>query len=246
MNVSLYQAAAAMNANSRWEELISQNLGSGAAPGTRKQDMSFSSVEAGLASPGVSGPRYVIPSATAYTNFQPGEMRTTGNALDFAIEGKALFEVQLPSGARGYTRDGEFQLNSQGQLTTKQGYPVMGSNGPIRVNPNNSAPITVSATGDVSQGSETKGRLQIVEFGQPGALTPLSGGLFLADKPEAQPLGAGKSMVRQGFLETGNSSPTVEMASLITSMRMFEANQKVLQAQDDRMGRAITDLGGTN
>jgi flagellar basal-body rod protein FlgG len=52
--------------------------------------------------------------------------------------------------------------------------------------------------------------------------------------------------MRQGFLEGANTSPVAEMASLITAMRLFEANQKVLQTQDDRMGRVITDLGGTS
>ena len=247
MNVSLYQAAAAMNAQARWQELITQNLAAGSVPGYRKQEISFSAVQAGLdptaTTPG--GLRYVIPAATIATNFQAGEIRPTGNLTDFAVDGPGFFEVQLPNGTRAYTRDGEFHLNAQGQLVTKQGYAVLGDNGPLQLDPNNTSPLTVSATGEVSQGDQLRGRIRLVEFNQPQSLTVLGQGYFLADKPGVLPANATASSIRQGFLEASNTSPTTEMASLITSMRMFEANQRVLQMQDDRMGRVITDLGGT-
>jgi flagellar basal-body rod protein FlgF len=248
MNVSLYQAAAAMNAQARWQDLITQNLAAGFVPGYRKQDISFSAVQAGAA-PGAAnlgGLQYSIPSASAATNFQPGEIRATGNSMDFAIEGPGLFEVQLPNGSHAYTRDGEFHLNAQGQFVTKQGYLVLGDGGPVQFDPNSSSPITVSATGEVSQGDQLRGRLRLVEFSQPQSLTAIGSGYFLADRPGMVPGQAASSSVRQGFLEGSNTSPTAEMASLITAMRLFEANQKVLQMQDERMGRVITDLGGTS
>jgi flagellar basal-body rod protein FlgG len=70
-------------------------------------------------------------------------------------------------------------------------------------------------------------------------------GYYLRTGPDEKALDSPTSMVRQGYLEAANTSPTVEMSSLITAMRMFESNQKVLQMQDDRMGRVISDLGGT-
>jgi len=245
MNVSLYQAAAAMNAHARWQELITQNLATGFVPGFRKQEVSFSAVQAGLdpTAANTGDPRYFIPAATASTNFSPGEMRSSGNPMDFAIEGPGFFEVQLPNGNRAYTRDGEFHPNAQGQLVTKQGYTVLGDGGPIQLDPNSSAPVTVSATGEVSQGDQVRGRIRLVEFNQPGSLTAIGEGYFLAEQPAAQPVNATASSIRQGFLEASNASPTAEMASLITSMRMFEANQKVLQSQDERMGQVISDLG---
>ena len=246
MNVSLYQAAAAMNATSRWQEMISDNLADCSVPGARKQDISFSAIQAGLPSAqlGANGERWVMPAARPTINFTQGEINATGVATDFAIDGPGFFQVQLPNEETAFTRDGEFHINAKGQLTTKRGYPIMGDSGPIQLDPNNPAPITVSATGQVSQGTETKGHIKVAEFKDPRALTVLGNG-FYAAKPGQKPDDTQTSMVRQGYLEAANSSPTVEMSSMITAMRMFESNQKVLQMQDDRMGRVITDLGGT-
>lgn len=246
MNVSLYQAAAAMNANARWQEMITENLAASSVPGYRKQEVTFSAVQAGLAGAPTATPnaKYVIPASNVSLNFQQGSLRATGAPLDFALEGTGMFEVQLPNGTRAYTRDGEFHLSAQGQLVTKQGYAILGDTGPLQFDPNLTGPITISANGDVSQGDELRGHLRLLEFGDPHQLTAIGAGYFLADRPEAQPEIAQQTSVRQGFLETANTSPTAEMASLITAMRMFEANQKVMQAQDDRMGRVISDLGG--
>jgi flagellar basal-body rod protein FlgG len=245
MNVSLYQAAAAMNAQARWQEVIARNMASGSVPGFRKQEVTFTAVEAGL-DPTAAGPanlRYVIPAVSASINFNPGEIRATRNPMDFALEGPGFFEVQLPNGARAYTRDGEFHLNSQGQLVTKQGYIVLGDVGPLQFDVNEPGTVTVSPTGEVSQGTEIKGRIRLVEFSDPRKLTAVGEGYFLADKPETQPGVATATFVQQGFIESSNTSPTAQMTSLITALRMFEANSRVLQMQDERLGRVITELG---
>ncbi len=235
MNVSLYQAAAAMNANARWQDMISENLAASSTPGARSRDVSFSSVQAGS--------KFVIPSASTGINFTPGELKSTGNPLDFGLEGKGFFEVQLPNGERAYTRDGEFHLNSRGQLITKQGYSVAGEGAPASVDPANNHALTISANGEISQGGEIKGRLKLVEFTNPKLLTPLGSGLYRADNPQLTPSATPATQVRQGFVEASNISTTTEMAGLITAMRAFEANQKIIQMQDDRMGRTITELG---
>jgi len=235
-----------MNANSRWQELISDNLADSSVPGARKQDVSFTAVEAGMVSGqlGLKGERFVMPSARGVVNFSQGEINPTGVATDFAIDGPGFLQVQLPSGEKAFTRGGELHLNAQGQLVTKRGYPVEGDGGPIQLDPNNSAPMTVSASGQVSQGSESKGHIKVVEFKDPHALTVIGQGYYLAAKG-VKPTDAQSTAVRQGYLEGANTSPTVEMSSLITAMRMFESNQKVLSMQDERMGKVISDLGGT-
>ena len=246
MEVSLYQAAAAMNATDRWQEMISDNLAASSIPGARKREISFSAVQAGLDSnvSSLAGSGYVIPSANAATNFSQGELHPTGNAMDVALEGPGLFSIRTADGQQAYSRNGEFQLNSQGQLVNTQGNLVLGEGGPIQMNAGNSTPITISATGEVSQGADIKGQIAVTEFGNMKAVTMGSGGLFTADAATAAPKAATTTGVRQGFVEASNTSPTLAMASLITAMRMFETNQKVMTMQSDRMSKAITELSG--
>ena len=241
MDVSLYSAAAAMNATERWQDLVADNLSSASIPGARQQEISFSAVQAGVS----SGTNFVMPLAGSTINFEQGELKATGSNMDVAIEGKGFFAVQMPDGSKAYTRDGEFRINSQGQMVSKQGYPVVSTGGTLKLDPANPAPISISAEGEVSQGEATKGKIAVTEFGNLQALTMGNGGFFRADSPLADPKPATSSNVRQGFVEASNTSPTMAMASLITSMRMFETNQKVMLMQSDRMSKSITELSGT-
>src|SRR6185436_14344161 len=190
MNVSLYQAASALQAMDRWQETIAENLASSSAPGFKKQEFSFAAVEAGVvagsAANGLKEARpIVMPSGTGATNFQPGPLRMTGVKTDVAIDGKGFFEVQLPNGVVAYTRDGEFHLNTQGQLVTKEGYSVQGGGGPIQVDFNNHSELSISTTGEVSKGADLKGRLKLIEFAEPRLLTRLSGNYFTTPVSEA-------------------------------------------------------------
>ena len=244
MEVSLYSAAAAMNATERWQDLIADNLSSASVPGARRRDIVFSAVPAGHL--GASNDPLVIPFAGSAVNFQQGELVRTGSDMDFAVEGPGFVSVQMPDGSKAYTRDGQLHLNAQGQLVTKRGYQVMGDSGPLQVDPNNAAPLTVSAEGQVSQGADIKGKISLVEFANPGSLTMLGSGLFRNDQPNITPKAAENTFIHQGFIEGSSSSPTQQMASIITAMRMYESNEKVMQMQNDRMGKTISDLSGTN
>jgi flagellar basal-body rod protein FlgF len=240
MNVSLYQAAAAMNASARWQDIISQNLASSSVPGFKKQDITFSAVQA------AQGQGGLMPTTQSVTNFQQGQIRPTNVPTDVAIEGDGFFEVQLPSGQSAYTRDGEFQLNAQGQLVSKQGYLVQTDGGPIQIDQKIAGPISISPDGTVSQGSNQLGKLKITTFNDPHMLTQIGNSYFAANNPKLVATPVANPSVRQGYLEAGNTSSIAEMANLISAMRQFEANQKVVQVNDDRMSRAITELGNPN
>src|SRR5688572_24819032 len=203
VNVSMLQAAAAMNANARWQEIISENLAAASIPGFKKQEASFDAVQAGFITPVPLQPaqQYSLPRANTSTSFQQGPMRSTGVKTDVGIEGPGFFEIQLANGATAYTRDGEFHINSQGQLITKQGYQVLGESGPIQLDANNSGPLSISPTGEVSQGADLKGKLKINDFDRPELLTPISGGCFLADNPNLQSKPVPAPSLHQGFLE---------------------------------------------
>jgi flagellar basal-body rod protein FlgG len=249
MNVSLFQAAAALDANSRWQEVIADNLASSSVPGYKQQQLSQAAVQAGMMSAGgaMNLPQYFsVSKSSTSTNFTQGEMKYTGNGTDVAIEGNGFFEVQLPNGSTGLTRDGEFEINSNGQLVSKESYPVLGIangvTGPIQLSRDHSGPISISATGNVSQGSELKGKLKVVAVDQPQKLTNLSGGYFLAQDPKIA-MKPSTANLREGYLENSNTSTLSEMASMMTASRSFEANSKVIQIQDDRMNRTISELG---
>lgn len=248
MNVSLFQAAAAMNANARWQEIIAGNMSASYIPGFKKQDLSFGAIHAGYLA-GAKGPLptapqpLLLPTAQAETNFQPGELTPTGISTDLAIQGSGFFQVKLPDGSLAYTRNGQFQLNTQDQLCTQQGYLVMADGGPVQLDPNNHGALTISPTGKISQGAALKGTLKVMDFANPEGLTSLGNGFFAATNPNMVPQPATKSTVQQGFLEAANTSAVVEMSDLITALRSYEANQKVIQDQDHRLGEVISGLG---
>jgi flagellar basal body rod protein FlgG len=244
MEVSLYSAASAMNATEQWQDLIADNLTTASVPGTRQREAVFSAVPVGAT--GQGGDQFVIPSVGSEISFKQGELLATGNAMDFAVEGPGFMSLQMPDGTKSYTRDGQFKLNSQGQLVNSQGYAVQSTGGTLQFDPANPAPITVTADGQVSQGVDIKGKMAITEFTSPQSLTMLGGGMFRNDVPNMLPQPAAATTVRQGFIEQANTSPTLSMASMITSMRMFESNEKVMAMQSDRMAKTISDLSGTN
>ena len=102
--------------------------------------------------------------------------------------------------------------------------------------------FSISVTGDVSQSGQLRGRLRVVEFNDPKLLQNTGGGFFLANNSKIQTADAAQPNVRQGVLEMSNASTITEMTNLITAMRFYEMNQRVVQAQDERMGKAISEL----
>ncbi len=214
-------------------------------PGFKQSQLSQEATQAGLM-PAVGfrgAPTYFsLPKGSQSTNFTPGELKSTGNETDVAIEGKGFFEVKLPTGQKALTRDGEFQISSAGQLVTKESYPVLDANGsPIQLTRGGGA-VSISSTGAVSQGAETHGKLAVMDVDQPRALTQLSGGYFMATPGKVTETPSNSS-VRSGYLEGSNTQMLREMVSMMTAGRSFEANQKVIQIQDDRLSKVISEVG---
>jgi flagellar basal body rod protein FlgG len=241
MNVSLFQAAAAMNANSRWQEVISENLASASVPGYRHQDVSFQSVagQAGqMSNNGSALASMAAPKVVTSYNFSAGAIRP-GGPEDVAIEGGGFFEVARPDNTTGYTRSGEFHFSPDGRLLTSQGYQVVCTTGAIQKDPNNPGDFTIATSGEISQGADKKGKIKVVEFADVSKLQLAGDGVFEAGSATEQP---STSTVRQGYLECSNTSVVNEMAEMIQAMRSFEANQKVIRISDERMSRAISQL----
>ena len=244
MNVSLYEAASAMEANARWQETIAENMAASSIPGHKKMEVSFRTVEAGFIEEADGTLQPVTQTVVSKaTNFSQGNLKSTGVKTDMALAGPGFFTVQLPDGTQAYTRDGEFSMDPFGQLITKQGYPVMGNGGPIQMDLSRGEPMAVSPDGDISQGRDQIGQLQVVEFADPRLLSPIQNGYFLADRPGVNDQPAEETTVRQGFLETSNTNPATEMTQLVTALRAFEMNQRIIQVQDERIAQLIRELG---
>lgn len=169
------------------------------------------------------------------TDFVQGSIENTSNPLDLALSGEGFFEVQTPGQVR-YTRDGSFTRNQEGYLVTKDGYYVLGQNGPIQLPDGND--ISINRRGEVFSGGNFVDRLLVVTFADQRQLLKEGDNLYAAGQ---QPI-ASDSEVIQGALEGSNVSPIGEMVDLITAFRAYEANQKVVKANDDTLDRAVNDI----
>jgi flagellar basal-body rod protein FlgF len=174
-----------------------------------------------------------------HTNFTQGDLRTTGNSLDVALEGRGFFVVQTTDGV-AYTRQGTFSLDPEGVVVTAQGLPVLGDKGPLRPPPGK---IEIDATGQVRVGGTVIDRLRVVDFPQPYAIEKQGDSLFRSKAPEL-PQTTTNAVVRQGVIETANVEPVRLLVAVIETSRAYEAYQKVIQAFNDTAGRAVNDIAG--
>ena len=182
------------------------------------------------------------------SDFEQGSLQQTGAPLDFALSGPGFFTIATANGIR-YTRNGEFTLNPQGQLVTQNGDLVLGTNGPITVP--TGGKISVGQNGDISvfdpatpaAAATTVGTLRIAEFNNLLALRPEGSNLFVDSGNLATPQAATQTTVTQGFVETSNANVIRSMVGLITAQQWFDANCKMITAQDTMNGEAITSVG---
>lgn len=241
MEISFYEASAAMTANAAWYDVLSQNLAAGSTPGFKRQVAAFEQfrMEGGASNPSTTTASY--PVLKVGSDLQQGPIRSTGAKTDVAVDGPGYLVFQLPDRSLALSRDGELHLDAQGNLVGKAGHPLLGADGPIRLNPNGGRDFTITQNGQVSQGDTALGAIRLVEVPAPGDLTPLGGGLFSVQPAALRP--SATSSVVQGFLEDSNTSSMKEMTDLILAVRHFEANQRVLQFSDERMTRTVQELG---
>ncbi len=176
----------------------------------------------------------VIVDRTNKTNIQ-GALETTGQATDLALSDPGYFVVQTPNGVR-YTRDGQFQLSAGGTLQTADGYPVLGQNGAIGPL---SQHFTVDADGTVVDNGRVVDRLQVVDI-PANALQREGQSLYsTAQAPQA----AATVQVHQGYIESSNVDVASQMVHMISVMRSYEANQKVIQTEDATLDKAVNEVG---
>jgi flagellar basal-body rod protein FlgF len=195
-----------------------------------------------------------------FTVFTQGSLKQTDNPFDFALDGQGFLTIATPDGER-YTRNGSFLLNNDSYLVTKSGEFVLGENGPIKLKKNN---FIVDQDGIIYQNATFAGdderlvsqeendwenleqvdRLRIVDFKRPRYLKKVGDSFWKSTEhsgpgvviePENRP------KVHQGFLEGANVNPVTEMVQVIEVHRSYEANQRLIQSEDQLLGKLIND-----
>ncbi|HET7688015.1 MAG TPA: flagellar basal-body rod protein FlgG [Candidatus Macondimonas sp.] len=171
--------------------------------------------------------------------FTQGNLVQTGNAMDLAIQGRGFFQVLMPDGSLGYTRDGSFNLNDQGQLVTANGYAVQpGINipqGALSVTIGGDGTVTVQLPGQAAP--VQLGSVQTADFINPAGLQPQGQNLFLesAASGPAQigtPGLNGLGTLLQGTVESGNVNVVEELVNMIETQRAYEMNSKAISTTD--------------
>jgi len=187
---------------------------------------------------------YGVREVATTKSFDQGNLQNTGAETDVAIQGKGFFRIQMPDGSFGYTRDGGFHVNDQGQLVSSQGYRVDGTD---TFDPQRSL-ITIGRDGSVSQivnnDLQQLAPIQLVNIPNPQGLEQMGENLFretaASGAPEIGLTPGQNSMgtISQGFVETSNVRVVEEMVRLIQAQRAYEVNSKSIQASDEMMGLA--------
>lgn len=246
MTRGVYTAAAGMLASQAAQDAIAQNLANAGTTGYKEDIPRFELFEqaltqrlssSGSASVGGLGSGAGLKDET--TNFADGGLQKSGNPLDVALTGDAALAVQTPQGIR-LTRDGSLSLDARGTLVQLNGNAVVlgDNNQPIRI-PAKARDIVISPRGDVSADGVRVGRLRLAGLSQ--ADKPVKMGDNQFSVQTIRPASA-SATVRQGYLEASNVNVVKEMVQMISIMRAYETNQKMLQAEDDATGKATTEV----
>jgi len=220
-----------------FEDLMYQNLRQSGANST-DQTTTPTGLQVGL------GTRAVATSRS----FSQGNLQQSSNPLDVAISGQGFFELQMPDGTTGYTRDGSFQVNATGQLVTNNGYSVQ----PGITIPANATSVTIGSDGTVSvvlptqATPQTVGKLQVASFINPAGLDPKGQNIYAETAASGTPNPGtpgqnGLGQLQQGFVETSNVNVVEELVGMIQTQRAYELNSKAIKTSDDMLAR-LTQL----
>lgn len=255
---ALDTAATGLSAQQLNMDVVSNNLANVNTNGYKKvraefKDLAYETLKApgggekGLAPESLQVGLGVEVSGTQRLFFQ-GSLTQSGNPLDLAVDGEGFFQVLGGDGAARYTRDGSFQIDGEGRLTTAGGYVLE----PAVSIPSDAREIQISPEGAVmavmtGESAPTEiGRIETVHFANPAGLKAIGENLFEAtaacgDAVSGNPGTEGRGALRQGFLEASNVQVVEEMVRMLTAQRAFEANSKALQAADDML-KAVNNL----
>lgn len=243
-------------------DFIANNLANAGTSGYKQDQLSFKDTMIQFAHDQIMEPIATVRSkplfpepqiaarvriAVSQTDFSQGGLQFTGNPLDLAISGEGFFRVQSPQGDY-LTRNGAFCQTADGQIVTKQGWPVLGEGGPVVI-PQGTRNVHLSPEGRVFADGDEVGAFQLVSVDNLKALKKVGGNLYrIEEGNQAQEINAvaGGAIVNQGFLEAANVNVVTEMVKMIEVNRQFEAYQKVMQTSDTLDRDVTTKVGKTS
>jgi flagellar basal-body rod protein FlgG len=218
-------------AHAVFEDLMYQNLRQ-VGSNTSEQSTLPTGLQVGL------GVRTVATSRS----FSQGNLQQTSNNLDVAIQGNGFFQVTMPDGTTGYTRDGAFQLDNQGRVVNSTGLLVQGG---VTV-PANATSVSVASNGTVTASvpgnaaPQNIGTITTASFINPAGLEPKGQNIYqetaASGQPNAGTPGAdGLGSLMQGFVETSNVNVVQELVTMIQTQRAYEMNSKAIQTSDQML-----------
>lgn len=254
---SLYTAATGMQAQQLNMDVIANNLANVNTTGFKKsradfQELLYQTVRAAGATQaqGMQVPTGIqvgLGTRAAGTQrlFGQGDFQQTGNNLDMVIEGDGFFQVMLPSGETGYTRDGSFKKDGQGKLVTSDGYPMQ----PEITIPAEAQEISIGVDGTVTAkvAGQTEaqqiGQIQIAKFLNPAGLSSMGSNVYAVTGASGEPVSGTPGQdslgsIRQGFVEMSNVKVVEEMVNMIVAQRAYEVNSKSIQTSDEMLNIA--------
>ena len=252
MNLSLYSAATGMEAQQLNLNTIANNLANVNTPGFKRSKIEFQDLlyqKPTRASGTDSGGGNLVPTGIEVGNgsrvastskvFTQGQLTSTGEQFDIAIQGDGFFEIQRVDGTIAYTRDGTFKLNAQGQVVNTDGLPVLSGFQAIP----SGATVNVAENGQVTvqtSSGNTSFRLTLTRFANPSGLRSMGGNLYeetgASGTPEIGQAGEqGYGNLMQRYTEGSNVNIVEEMVNLIVAQRAYEINSKSIQASDEML-----------
>lgn len=220
-----------------FQDLLYQNLQRSGAQSSDTGTIVPSGVEVGVG----------VKAAAVYRVVEQGNLVSTDNPYDLAIQGNGFFRIQLPSGEDAYTRSGSFQLSPTGQLVTTDGYVVSPGitipSDAVDVSINSSGEVEVKTDGDVD--GTVVGQLDLVIFFNEAGLESAGDNLFKqtpasGDPSVSVPGSPGYGSILQGFLETSNVNAVSEITALIAAQRAYEMNSRVITTSDEMLRTTST------
>jgi len=252
---ALYTAASGMTAQQLNLDNIANNLANSSTAGFQSRRLEFTDLlYQNEVMPGAAATQQTtvasglqiglgtLPGNTEIVQTQ-GDLSSTGNPLDFAIQGSGFFQILMPNGTLGYTRAGNFQPDAQGNLVTPNGDALQ----PAINIPANATNITVGSDGTVSVSlpgqtqAQQVGVIQLAMFPNPGGLNSVGNNIYLATTASGEPVtgvpggSQGLGTIQQGMLEQSNVNVVDEFVNMILAQRSYESNSRIIKAADEML-----------